>query len=103
MISFLHPWVLAALPLAALPIILHLLARREPPTIAFPSVRYLRTATEEHQRRLKLQHWLLLLLRTLLILARDAEGPPAVRRVCAVTGVAERLRFVPACGAPAAG
>ena len=77
MISFLHPWVLAALPLAALPIILHLLARREPPTIAFPSVRYLRTATEEHQRRLKLQHWLLLLLRTLLILALVlvAAGP----------------------------
>jgi hypothetical protein len=63
--------------LAALPIILHLLARREPPTIAFPSVRYLRTATEEHQRRLKLQHWLLLLLRTLLILALIlvAAGP----------------------------
>lgn len=77
MISFLHPWVLVALPLAALPLILHLLARREPPTIAFPSVRYLRTATEEHQRRLKLQHWLLLLLRTLLILALIlvAAGP----------------------------
>jgi hypothetical protein len=77
MISFLHPWVLAALPLAALPVILHLLARREPPTVAFPSVRYLRTATEEHQRRLKLQHWLLLLLRTLLILALVlvAAGP----------------------------
>lgn len=77
MISFLHPWVLAALPLAALPVILHLLARREPPTVAFPSVRYLRTATEEHQRRLKLQHWLLLLIRTLLILALIlvAAGP----------------------------
>lgn len=69
MIEFLHPWMLAALPAAALPLLLHLLARREPPTVTFPAVRYLRAATAEHQRRFRLQHWLLLLLRTLLILA----------------------------------
>ncbi|MEA2713073.1 MAG: hypothetical protein QOK27_1034, partial [Gemmatimonadales bacterium] len=67
MIGFLHPWVLAGLAAAAIPILLHLLARREPPTIVFPAVRYLVTTTREHQRRLKLQNWLLLLLRTLLI------------------------------------
>ena len=77
MIGFLHPWVLAALPLAALPIILHLLKRREPPTVPFPAVRYLRTATEEHQRRFRLQNWLLLLVRSLLIVALilAAAGP----------------------------
>jgi hypothetical protein len=77
MIGFLHPWMLAALPAVALPLLLHLLARREPPTVAFPAVRYLRTATAEHQRRLRLQHWLLLLLRMLLILALilAAAGP----------------------------
>jgi hypothetical protein len=67
MIAFLHPWVLAGLAAAAVPILLHLLARREPPTVVFPAVRYLVTTTREHQRRFKLQHWLLLLLRTLLI------------------------------------
>jgi aerotolerance regulator-like protein len=67
MIGFLHPWVLAGLAAAAIPIILHLLARREPPTVVFPAVRYLVTTTREHQRRLKLQNWLLLLARTLLI------------------------------------
>jgi hypothetical protein len=67
MIQFLHPWVLAGLAAAAIPILVHLLARREPPTVVFPAVRYLVTTTQEHQRRLKLQHWLLLLLRTLLI------------------------------------
>jgi hypothetical protein len=67
MIGFLHPWVLAGLAAAGIPILLHLLARREPPTVVFPAVRYLMTATREHQRRLKLQNWLLLLLRTLLI------------------------------------
>jgi hypothetical protein len=67
MISFLHPWVLAGLAAAAIPILLHLLARREPPTVIFPAVRYLVTTTREHQRRLKLQNWLLLCLRTLLV------------------------------------
>jgi hypothetical protein len=77
MIGFLHPWMLAALPAVALPLLLHLLARREPPTVPFPAVRYLRTATAEHQRRFRLQHWLLLLLRMLLILALllAAAGP----------------------------
>jgi len=65
--GFLHPWVLVGMAAAAVPLILHLLARREPPTVMFPAVRYLVTTTREHQRRLKLQNWLLLLLRTLLI------------------------------------
>ncbi len=77
MIGFLHPWMLAGLVAAAIPILLHLLARREPPTVVFPAVRYLVTTTREHQRRLKLQNWLLLLLRTLLVatLVMAAAGP----------------------------
>ena len=77
MIGFLHPWVLVGLAAAAIPILLHLLARREPPTVVFPAVRYLVTTTQEHQRRLKLQNWLLLLLRTLLVatLVMAAAGP----------------------------
>jgi hypothetical protein len=77
MIGFLHPWALAGLVAAAIPVVLHLLARREPPTVVFPAVRYLLTTTREHQRRLKLQNLLLLLLRTLLIVALvlAAAGP----------------------------
>lgn len=81
MIGFLHPWALAGLAAAAIPILLHLLARREPPTVVFPAVRYLITTTREHQRRLKLQHLLLLLARTLLIVALvlAAAGPTLPR------------------------
>ncbi|MGN6392228.1 MAG: vWA domain-containing protein [Gemmatimonadales bacterium] len=82
MMGFLHPWALAGLAAAAVPLLLHLLARREPPTVVFPAVRYLITTTREHQRRLKLQHLLLLLVRTLLIIAvvLAAAGPTLPRR-----------------------
>ena len=81
MISFLQPWALAALPLAAAPLLLHLIARRDPPTVSFPAVRYLLDVTREHERRLKLRNWLLLLLRTLLVLALiiAAAGPASPR------------------------
>ncbi len=79
MISFLHPWLLAGLAAAALPVLLHLVHRRQPPTVEFPAVRYLIDTTREHQRRLKLRNLLLLLLRTALILALvlAAAGPSA--------------------------
>jgi hypothetical protein len=82
MIGFLHPWVLAGLAAAGIPVLLHLLARREPPTVVFPAVRYLITTTREHQRRLKLQNLLLLLVRTLLMVALvlAAAGPTAPLR-----------------------
>ncbi len=82
MIGFLHPWVLLGLTAAAIPVLLHLLARREPPTVVFPAVRYLITTTREHQRRLKLQNLLLLLARTLLVVALvlAAAGPTAPLR-----------------------
>ena len=81
MIGFLNPSWLWALPAAGLPLILHLVARRQPPTVPFPAVRYLQQVTRDHQRRLKLQHWLLLLVRTLLVLALvlAAAGPTVAR------------------------
>jgi hypothetical protein len=45
--------------------------------VVFPAVRYLVNATQEHKNRLKLQNWLLLALRTLLVVALvlAAAGP----------------------------
>ena len=68
MISFLQPLALFALAGAAIPALLHLLQRREPPTVIFPAVRYLSQTEREHSRRLKLRNLLLLLLRTLIII-----------------------------------
>jgi hypothetical protein len=76
-ISFLYPWALFGLAAAAVPIILHLIARRRPPTVVFPAIQYLVDTTRQHHRRLKLQNLLLLLLRTALIIALvlAAAGP----------------------------
>jgi hypothetical protein len=76
-IRFAAPWLLAGLAAAAVPLILHLVARREPPSVPFPAVRYLEETARRHQRRLHLQHWLLLAIRTLLIIVivLAAAGP----------------------------
>ena len=77
MIGFTAPWVLFGLLAAGIPVLLHLFARREPPTVMFPATRYLAETARAHHRRLTLQHWLLLLIRTLLIAAivLAAAGP----------------------------
>lgn len=69
--------MLLGLNAAAIPIILHLIARRRPPTVVFPAVRYLVATTQEHQRRLRLRNILLMLVRALLIaaLVLAASGP----------------------------
>jgi len=81
-ITFLQPWALAGLLAAGLPLLLHLLARRDPPSQVFPAVRYLIEATQEREQRRRLQHWLLLLIRTLLIaaLVLAAAGPSMALR-----------------------
>jgi hypothetical protein len=66
-IGFLQPLLLFGLVAAAIPALLHLIGRRQPPVVVFPAVRYLTATEREHSRRLKLRNLLLLLLRTLVI------------------------------------
>ena len=78
--GFLQPLALFALAAAAIPTLLHLLARRLPPVFIFPAIRYLTATEREHSRRLKLRNLLLLVLRTLLILLLVlAAARPIVR------------------------
>jgi Aerotolerance regulator N-terminal/von Willebrand factor type A domain len=67
-LSFLNSAFLWALPLAAIPIIIHLLSRRRLPEVAFPTTQFLRQLEPREIRRLRLRELLLLLLRTLAIL-----------------------------------
>lgn len=66
--SFLGPTLLAGTALVALPIILHLVMKREPKRVEFPALRFVRKRHSTNQTRLKIRHWLLLALRCAFIL-----------------------------------
>lgn len=67
--SFIHGYLLAGLVLVGVPILLHLIMRQKPKQLAFPAFRFLRQKARINQRKIRLQHWLLLALRMLLIAA----------------------------------
>lgn len=66
--SFLNPIFLYFLPLAAAPVVIHLLGRRRYYNVEFSSLRFLRELEPDVIRHLKLRQILLLILRTLIIL-----------------------------------
>src|SRR5919198_116674 len=65
--SFIHGYILGGLVLAGVPILLHLIMRQKPKRLPFPAFRFLKQRHRINQRRLRLQHLLLLLLRVLVI------------------------------------
>lgn len=69
MIVFGHPGVLWLLPLAAVPVALHLLSRLAPPALRFPAVRFLLSSPMPLQGRRRWQDVLLMAVRTLLVAA----------------------------------
>lgn len=66
-LDFLFSAALFALPLAALPLILHLLYRRKSPVVQFPTLRFIKASMEQSAGRRKVRRWLLLALRMLLL------------------------------------
>ena len=66
--SFLTPFFLWLLPLAAIPLIIHLLNRRNLITIDFSTLRFLKLLEKESIRKLQILQILLLILRTIIIL-----------------------------------
>lgn len=67
-LAFLNPMLLWALPLAAVPIVIHILNRRRFRTVQWAAMEYLLRAMKRNRKRLRMEQWLVLLLRTLAVL-----------------------------------
>jgi hypothetical protein len=67
--TFVHGYLLGGLVLVGVPVLLHLIMRQKPRQLPFPAFRFLRQRHLINQRKLRLQHLLLLLLRMGLIAA----------------------------------
>jgi hypothetical protein len=67
--SFLQPWMLIALPLAAIPIIIHLINQRRYQTKQWAAMMFLLSANRMTRGYARVRQWLILLLRALAIAA----------------------------------
>ncbi|NOY30085.1 MAG: hypothetical protein GXP28_07855 [Planctomycetes bacterium] len=65
--GFLTPALLGGVALVALPILLHLIKRRQPKKLDFPALQFVRNRQAANRRRLNFRHLLLLALRCALI------------------------------------
>ena len=84
--TFLNPLVLIGLLAASIPIILHLLNLRKLRTIEFSTIDFLKELQKSTMRRIKVRQWLLLVLRTfLVILVVLAFARPAMKGTMAGT------------------
>jgi hypothetical protein len=61
--TFVNPLLLGGVALVALPIVLHLIMRQKPRLLEFPALRLVQKRHDTNQRRLRLRHIILLLLR----------------------------------------
>lgn len=78
--TFLNPLVLFGLAAAAIPLLLHLLNLRKLKTIEFSSLQFLKELQKNRIRRVKIRQLLLLIVRTLLVVALVmAFSRPALR------------------------
>lgn len=65
--GFLTPALLAGAGLIAVPIILHLVMRRQPRQLTFPALQFVKQRREANRRQVNLRHLLLLAMRCLLV------------------------------------
>ncbi len=66
-LTFATPALLIGLLAAGIPLVLHLLASVRAPKQPFPSLRFLRLSMQRTARRRHVQHWLLLILRSVML------------------------------------
>lgn len=67
--NFLNPLFLFGLAAGAIPILIHLFTRKRPREVRFSSLEFLSEVNRSEIRRIRIKQWLLLLLRTLAVLA----------------------------------
>jgi hypothetical protein len=78
--TFLQPWMLAALPLISLPVIIHLINLRRFQTVEWAAMQFLRSARAASRGYSQLRHWLVMFLRMLAVAAVVlAVGRPLAR------------------------
>jgi hypothetical protein len=65
--NFLQPWMLVALPLIAMPIIIHLVNQRRFQTVPWAAMMFLLQASKMSSGYTKLRQWLILIMRTLAV------------------------------------
>jgi hypothetical protein len=65
--TFIHGYLLTGLLLVGVPVLIHLIMRQKPRVLPFPAFRFLKQKHLINQRKLRLQHLLLLLLRMAVI------------------------------------
>jgi hypothetical protein len=65
--TFIHPLLLGGLALVGIPVVLHLIMRQQPKRLIFPAFRFLQLRQKTNQRKLRIRHIVLLVLRMLLI------------------------------------
>jgi hypothetical protein len=65
--TFLHVAFLGGIAAVAVPIVLHLIMRKQPKHLEFPALRFIKLREHANRRQLRLRHWLLLALRCALV------------------------------------
>jgi hypothetical protein len=63
--NFLQPWMLAGLPIALLPILIHLINLRRHRKVYWGAMMFLLAATQQRRGHTRLRHWLILAMRVL--------------------------------------
>ena len=67
-LAWINPLYLTGLLLLALPVLIHLVQKHHREGMRFPSLMFLQQIPQREKQRLEIRHWLLLLLRCLLLL-----------------------------------
>lgn len=93
--TFLNASLLMGLLAAAIPVVVHLMSRREPRRVVFPATRFVRQRIASSQKRLQVRRWWLLAMRILILLALAvALARPTVATALSAAWIAAGLLAV---------